>query len=296
MSSAAIRTAGAAGSIASGSDPSIPRVTSCRTPETDRPYAPIHLRLRTRDWETRRRGRGHADRPAGAGARALGRVRPRRLRRGAPSWSAPTSSGARSARATGEDVWGESGRRHAERVAPVLHALETHGSCVLARGSLRTFREGGFVDVQPSWAYFFRERAAACACVGYVEPRRGAAGDRGVQRGGVSSRIRSSSSSGSPRPSRLRRQHVELPLRSLDDGAQAAEAALQQRLVLGDAVAVDAQPPQRLAAQRRDQVVAGPLRSLARSRTWRRRGRSRRRRAAAARRRPSGRRRSFGHR
>jgi hypothetical protein len=39
----------------------------------------------------------------------------------------------------------------------VLHGLETHGSCVLARGSVRTFREGGFVDVQPSWAYFFRE-------------------------------------------------------------------------------------------------------------------------------------------
>ena len=39
----------------------------------------------------------------------------------------------------------------------MLHGLETHGGCVLARGSLRTFREGGFIDVQPSWTYFFRE-------------------------------------------------------------------------------------------------------------------------------------------
>jgi hypothetical protein len=66
-----------------------------------------------------------------------------------------------------EDVWGERGRRHADRVAPVLHALETHGSCVLARGSLRTFREGGFVDVQPSWAYFFRGQLLVRA-VGYT--------------------------------------------------------------------------------------------------------------------------------
>jgi hypothetical protein len=65
------------------------------------------------------------------------------------------------------DILGEWGRRHTERVFPVLHGLETHGECVLARGSLRTFREGGFVDVQPSWTYFFRAgrliRAAAYA-------------------------------------------------------------------------------------------------------------------------------------
>jgi hypothetical protein len=60
--------------------------------------------------------------------------------------------------AVGEgDVLGEWERRHSERVIPVLNALETHGACVLARGSLRTFRDGGFVDVQPSWTYFFRE-------------------------------------------------------------------------------------------------------------------------------------------
>jgi ketosteroid isomerase-like protein len=39
----------------------------------------------------------------------------------------------------------------------VLHGLETHGDCVLARSSLRTFRDGGFVDTQPSWTYFFRD-------------------------------------------------------------------------------------------------------------------------------------------
>ncbi len=40
-------------------------------------------------------------------------------------------------------------------VSAVVHALESHGSCVLALGGLRTFRAGGFVDVQPSWVYFF---------------------------------------------------------------------------------------------------------------------------------------------
>jgi ketosteroid isomerase-like protein len=74
----------------------------------------------------------------------------------------------RPAGASGEgDVWGEWGRRHAERVSPVLHGLERHGDCVLARGSLRIFREGGFVDVQPSWAYFFRDGRLVRA-VGYL--------------------------------------------------------------------------------------------------------------------------------
>ena len=28
---------------------------------------------------------------------------------------------------------------------------------MIAHGSMRTFREGGFSDVQPSWVYFFRD-------------------------------------------------------------------------------------------------------------------------------------------
>jgi hypothetical protein len=55
--------------------------------------------------------------------------------------------------------------QHDRRPSATLHGVETHGDCVLAHGSLRLFREGGFVDLQPSWAYFFRAgrlvRAAA---------------------------------------------------------------------------------------------------------------------------------------
>jgi hypothetical protein len=39
----------------------------------------------------------------------------------------------------------------------VAHAVEQHGDCVLVHGSLRCFRDGGFVDTQPTWVYFFRE-------------------------------------------------------------------------------------------------------------------------------------------
>jgi ketosteroid isomerase-like protein len=39
----------------------------------------------------------------------------------------------------------------------VAQAWEEHGGAVLVHGSLRTFRDGGFVDVQPSWVYFFRD-------------------------------------------------------------------------------------------------------------------------------------------
>jgi ketosteroid isomerase-like protein len=38
-----------------------------------------------------------------------------------------------------------------------MHGFETRGSCVLVHGSLRVFRAGGFLDVQPSWVYFFRD-------------------------------------------------------------------------------------------------------------------------------------------
>jgi hypothetical protein len=50
--------------------------------------------------------------------------------------------------------WAATQREH--HPSATLHGLETHGSCVLAHGSLRVFREGGFVDMQPSWVYFFR--------------------------------------------------------------------------------------------------------------------------------------------
>jgi len=56
-----------------------------------------------------------------------------------------------------ERFWGEWGRRQTEQVSVTVHSFEEHGPCVLAHGSMRTFREGGFADVQPSWVYFFRD-------------------------------------------------------------------------------------------------------------------------------------------
>jgi ketosteroid isomerase-like protein len=46
---------------------------------------------------------------------------------------------------------------HAPQQSVVAHAIEQHGDCVLVHGSLRIFRDGGFVDTQPSWVYFFRD-------------------------------------------------------------------------------------------------------------------------------------------
>jgi ketosteroid isomerase-like protein len=43
------------------------------------------------------------------------------------------------------------------RKSVVAHAWEQHGECVLVHGSMREFRDGGFVETQPSWVYFFRE-------------------------------------------------------------------------------------------------------------------------------------------
>jgi ketosteroid isomerase-like protein len=54
------------------------------------------------------------------------------------------------------DLLGERGRRMQEQISATVHGYETHGSCVLVHGSLRTFRDGGFVDMQPCWVYCFR--------------------------------------------------------------------------------------------------------------------------------------------
>jgi ketosteroid isomerase-like protein len=66
-----------------------------------------------------------------------------------------------------EELFGEWGRRQAERTSAAVHGFETRGDCVLAYGSLRTFRDGGFVDVQPCWVYFFRE-ARLVRAAGYA--------------------------------------------------------------------------------------------------------------------------------
>ena len=56
-----------------------------------------------------------------------------------------------------ERFWGDWGRRQGEQQSVTIHSFEEHGPHVIAHGSLRTFHEGGFVDVQPSWVYFFRD-------------------------------------------------------------------------------------------------------------------------------------------
>jgi ketosteroid isomerase-like protein len=51
------------------------------------------------------------------------------------------------------EYWNDVG----DRRSIVPHAWEQHGECVLVHGSMREFRDGGFVETQPSWVYFFRE-------------------------------------------------------------------------------------------------------------------------------------------
>ena len=66
-----------------------------------------------------------------------------------------------------DEFWEGWVRRHSEDISVTVHGLEEHGSCVLAHGSLRTFRQGGFVDVQPSWVYFF-SAGRLRRCVAYA--------------------------------------------------------------------------------------------------------------------------------
>ena len=66
-----------------------------------------------------------------------------------------------------DEFWGDWGRRQEDRISATVHGYECQGDCVLAHGSLRTFRDGGFIDVQPSWVYFF-EAGRLRRCVGYA--------------------------------------------------------------------------------------------------------------------------------
>ena len=78
-------------------------------------------------------------------------------------WSLSDSTGP----VRGLDALEEYWRTHGSTQTVVPHAWEEHGECVLVHGSMRMFRDGGFVDTQPSWVYFFRGdkllRAAAFA-------------------------------------------------------------------------------------------------------------------------------------
>ena len=66
-----------------------------------------------------------------------------------------------------DEFYGDYGRERADTTAITVHDFERRGDCVLAFGSMRTFRVGGFVDVQPSWVYFFR-RDRLVRAVGYA--------------------------------------------------------------------------------------------------------------------------------
>jgi ketosteroid isomerase-like protein len=84
-----------------------------------------------------------------------------------------------------EDVewrpWGNSGRpligfeqiaewHRAQRATgggsrSTVYRWEAVGDCALASGSLRVFRAGGFLDVQPTWVFFFRgDRLQRATC------------------------------------------------------------------------------------------------------------------------------------
>ena len=67
-----------------------------------------------------------------------------------------------------------------------VHSFEEHGPCVLAHGSMRTFREGGFADVQPSWVYFFRDGVLVRGA-GYATREAALEAIRPLPRGGVMS-------------------------------------------------------------------------------------------------------------
>jgi ketosteroid isomerase-like protein len=85
----------------------------------------------------------------------------------------------------GLDALAEHVRSKSPERAAVPHAWEQHGECVLVHGSLRTFQDGGFIDVQPSWVYFFRRdrlvRAVAYssrqAALAAIEHHRACAGE-----------------------------------------------------------------------------------------------------------------------
>lgn len=69
-----------------------------------------------------------------------------------------------------DKLFGGWGSEHTSRISATAHGFERHGECVLAHGSLRTFRESGFVDVQPSWVFCFRDgRLVRCAGYGTRE-------------------------------------------------------------------------------------------------------------------------------
>jgi ketosteroid isomerase-like protein len=68
-------------------------------------------------------------------------------------------------------------RRNEDVISAVPHAFERAGDCVMVHGSLRRFRDGGFIDVQPSWVFRCRDgrlvsatsyesRAAARSAIG----------------------------------------------------------------------------------------------------------------------------------
>src|SRR5688572_1304857 len=69
------------------------------------------------------------------------------------------------------------------------------------------------------------------------------------------------------------REHVDRAVGAFDDGAQPAVLALEQHVLLCDLLAAEAQPVQRLPAQRREQVVAPPGRAGLQERRARRRDR-----------------------
>jgi ketosteroid isomerase-like protein len=53
--------------------------------------------------------------------------------------------------------WYRAQRTTAGGSTSTVYRWEAVGDCALASGSLRVFRAGGFLDVQPTWVFFFRD-------------------------------------------------------------------------------------------------------------------------------------------
>jgi ketosteroid isomerase-like protein len=53
------------------------------------------------------------------------------------------------------EAWYREQRVEGRASTRTVHGWEEHGPCVLVHGSLRVYRDGGFIDVQPAWVFFF---------------------------------------------------------------------------------------------------------------------------------------------
>jgi ketosteroid isomerase-like protein len=94
-------------------------------------------------------------------------------------------------------------RRNGEAISAVAHSFERAGDRLMVHGSLRRFRDGGFIDMQPSWVFHCRDGRVVSA-TGYESraAARSALEDRGATPPGAAPRAARTSDARNPaRPS-----------------------------------------------------------------------------------------------